>query len=180
MQSLESAARRGDGRGISSVLGVTLMVAIVVLLGAVLATMALGFEDRLSDPAPPGGFDRAFEHTGADNTDDRPYLTITHQVGRTVDAENVRIKDDSGNSITWADVWTGGPEVYAQEYVHIDGFGSDAALDPICSEGQEYYVILTDDDGDTLLFSEWTVPRDPDLPDGSPSDTDGDGRPDWC
>jgi flagellin-like protein len=167
-------------RGVSPVVGVVLLTAIAVVLAGVIATLAVGFEDQLRDPAPSGGFDREYAPTGADNTADRPYVTITHQVGRTIDAENVVIRDESGNEITWADVWTGGPEVHAQEYVHLDGFGSDAALDPICEAEQSYVIVLEDDEGDSLLVTEWEVPTDPDLPEGSPSDSDGDGIPDWC
>lgn len=172
--------RRGSGRGVSPVVGVVLLTAIAVVLAGVVATLALGFSGSLREPAPPGGYEHDYVRSGVDNTDHRPYVTITHQVGRTVDAENVYIRDGSGNEIAWADVWTGGPEVHAQEYVHIDGFGSDAALDPICEEGQVYVVVIEDDDGNSLLIDEWTVPADPDLPDGSPSDADGDGIPDWC
>jgi hypothetical protein len=41
-------------------------------------------------------------------------------------------------------------------------------------------VVLEDDDGASLIVNEWEVPSDPDLPAGSPSDSDGDGIPDWC
>lgn len=167
-------------RGISPVLGVILMAGITVVLATVVASLALGFDSQLQEPAPPGGFDTDFVASGADNTDDRPYVTITHEVGETVSGDNIVIKDGSGNSITWHDVWTGGPEVHAGEYVHIDGFGSDRVLDPICEAGQGYQIILTDDDGDALVISEWEAPRDPDLPAGSSSDTDGDGIPNWC
>lgn len=166
--------------GVSPVIGAVLMTAIVVLLAAVVGTVAFGFESQLREPAPSGGFDYEFVASGDGNTDDRPYVNITHRVGETVDSENIVIKDESGNSIEWGDVWTGGPEVYAGEFVHIDGFGSDGVLDPICEEGQTYRVIVQNDDGSSLIISEWAVPTPPDLPPGSPSDSDGDGIPDWC
>jgi flagellin-like protein len=172
--------RSGDGRGVSPVVGVVLLTAIAVVLAGVLATLVIGFESELRDPAPAGGFDREYESSGAGNTADRPYVTVTHQVGRTIDAENVVIRDGAGNEITWSDVWTGGPEVHAQEYVHIDGFGSDGTLEPICEAGQTYVVVLEDGDGHSLIVNEWEAPTDPDLPPGSPSDSDGDGVPDWC
>jgi hypothetical protein len=156
------------------------MVAIVVMLAAVVASMAMGFEGKLSEPAPTGAFDQDYTASGQGNTNDRPYVLITHQVGRTVDAENIVIRDESGNSIQWNDVWTGGAEVKAGEYVHIDGFASDSVLDPICEEGQRYFVIVQNDEGESLMINEWTVPSDPNLPAGSSSDTNGDGIPDWC
>jgi uncharacterized protein YdeI (BOF family) len=147
-------SRSADGRAVSTVVGAVLLVAIAVVLAGVVATLATGFEGKLNDPAPAGSFDREYVASGEGNTDDRPCVTITHEIGRTVDADNVVIKDDSGNTIEWSDVWTGGPQVKAQEYVHIDGFASDSVLDPICHEGQTYYVILRNDDDETLIFNE--------------------------
>ncbi|MXR42693.1 type IV pilin [Halobaculum sp. WSA2] len=39
-------------RAVSSVVGVTLLVAIGVLLGVVVGSLALGFDDQLTDPTP--------------------------------------------------------------------------------------------------------------------------------
>lgn len=167
-------------RGVSKVVGVVLMTAIVVLLAATVAATASGFTDKLRDPAPSGSFEQEYFLTGEGNTDYRPYVEITHQVGRTVDADNVVIRDESGNQIRWDEVWTGGPKVKASEYVHIDGFGSDSALDPICSEGDQYIVVLQNDQGETLMINEWEAPADPQLPPEAGSDSDDDGIPDWC
>jgi flagellin-like protein len=177
--STPEAVRLGE-RGVSPVVGAVLMVAIVILLAAVLSTMALGFEDELQEPAPSGAFDQEYVASGTDNTDDRPYVTITHNFGKTADADNIIIKDDAGNTIRWNDVWTGGPEVRAGEYVHIDGFQSDSALQPICEKGDSYWIIWEADDGDELVVNKWTAPSDPNLPPSSSSDDDGDGIPNWC
>jgi flagellin-like protein len=175
-----SHPHRPADRSVSPVVGVVLMTGIVVVLAAVVASLALGFGGDLQEPAPSGGFDQEWVPTGADNTNDRPYVVITHQVGRTVDAENVVIKDEHGNAIRWDDVWTGGPEVHASEYVHIDGFNSDGALAPVCEAGDTYRIILKNDQGRTLIVNEWTAPSDPQLPASSPHDSDNDGIPDWC
>ncbi|WP_276273502.1 type IV pilin N-terminal domain-containing protein [Haloarcula litorea] len=167
-------------RAVSPVVGVVLMAGIVVVLAAVVGSLAVGFEGELREPAPTGSFERAFVATGADNTNDRPYVVVTHELGRTVEAERVYIRDESGNTVRWDNVWTGGPEVHAGEYVHIDGFQSDGALDPICEAGQTYRIIVTDGDGRTLLLNEWTAPTDPQLPPSSSHDDDGDGIPNWC
>jgi len=167
-------------RGVSSVVGILLMVAIVVLLAAVVASMVVGFEDELQEPAPNGAFEQDYIASGEDNTNDRPYVEITHQFGTTASAENIIIKDEGGNTITWNNVWTGGPEVKASEFVHIDGFGSDSVLQPICEQGDSYWIIWQNDDGDDLVVNKWTAPSDPNLPPGSSFDDDGDGIPDWC
>jgi hypothetical protein len=159
---------------------VSLLVATVVVLAAVLGTLAFGFESRLREPAPTGGFDTQWVADDRNNADDRPYVVFTHEVRRTVDADNIVIEGGSGNTIRWSELWTGGPEVRAGEYVHIDGFDSDGALDPICEASQRYWVLVIDDRGHTLVVKERTVPTDPSLPAGSPSDSDGDGRPGWC
>lgn len=170
----------GRARGVSSVVGVTLMVAIVVLIAALIASFALGFDDRLQEPAPVGHFQKEYVASGEGNTDDRPYVKFENQFGDTIDAEDVLIKDESGNTITWNNVWTGGPEVHAGDYVHLDGFGSDSVIDPLCEHGQTYTIVYQPGDGSTSVVEKWTAPRDPDLPSGSPSDADGDGIPDWC
>jgi len=167
-------------RGVSAVVGIILMVAIVVLLAAVVAGMIVGFEDELQDPAPNGAFEQDYSASGADNTNNRPYVEITHQFGKTANAENIIIKDEVGNTITWNNVWTGGPEVKATEFVHIDGFGSDSVLQPICEQGDGYWIIWKNDNGDELVVSKWTAPSDPNLPSGSSFDDDGDGIPNWC
>jgi len=159
---------------VSPVIGAVLMVAVVALLAAVVGTFAVGFESELQGAAPNGGFEQEFVPTGQDNTNNRPYVVITHEVGRTVDASNIVIKDESGNTVTWENVWTGGPEVRAGEYVHIDGFASDSALDPICEKGDTYWVILQDDEGRTLSVNKWVAPSPPDVP------SEPDGVPDWC
>ena len=169
-----------DRRAVSPVIGVLLMVAIVVVLAGVFGALVMGFDEQLKEPALNGGFDREYAPDGADNTDDRPYVVVTHEVGRVVDADNIYITDDSGNTITWSNVWTGGSEVRAGEFVHLDGFGSDSTLDLICEAGDSYRITVENDEGERLLVQKWSAPTDPDLPAGSPSDSDGDGIPDWC
>ena len=84
----------GD-RDVSPVVGVILLVAIGGLLAPVLASLAMSFEGKLRDPAPAGGFEAEFAASGVDNTDDRPYVTISHEVGRTVDGDNIIIRGES-------------------------------------------------------------------------------------
>ena len=155
------------------------MVGIVVLLAAVVASMTFGFEGMLREPTPANGFDHDYAASGTGNTNDRPYVNISNSAGRTVDGGDIDITDESGNSVTWEETWTGGQAVEAGEFVHIDGFGSDGALDPICEAGQTYRIIYTRDDGTTAMVDEWTVPVSPDLPAESTHNS-GDGTPTWC
>lgn len=169
----------GIDRGASNLIGVLLLVAIVVLLAAAVGSIALGFQDQLREPVIVGEFETEYAADGGTNDDDRPFVNITYLGGPTLDGDDIVIEDGSGNSIAWNDVWTGGPRVYTNEYVHIDGNGTDGALDQICREGQTYTVEVHRDGSQTLV-EEWTAPHDPDLPAGSSSDDDGDGIPNWC
>lgn len=152
----------------------------MVVLAALVGSIAVSFEGKLREPAPNGGFEQEYYPTGADNTNDRPYVVITHEVGRTVDGDNIVIKDEGGNSVTWEEIWTAGPKVRSGERVHLDGFGSDGELRPICEAGQTYRIVFTNDAGETLVVNEWTAPSLPALPPSSPHDSDDDGIPDWC
>jgi hypothetical protein len=104
----------------------------------------------LQEPPPSGGFGQEYAATGEGNTDDKPFAVVTNPVGESVDADTVRIQDADGNSVYWDAVWTGGAVVEPGETVHIDGFGSDSALNPICAAGQTYWVVWEDDDGDGI------------------------------
>ncbi|WP_240550475.1 type IV pilin [Halomicrobium salinisoli] len=163
----------------SPVVGVVLVTAIVVALAALFATTALGFGDELREPAPTGSVAVEYVPSGEDNTDNRPYVTITYQSGDTADGDDIYVVDGDGNSVAWSDVWTGGPEVSAGEYIHVDGNQSDGALNDLCAAGQTYRVVFRDGGRSTTVL-DWTVPRDPSLPSSSSSDDDGDGIPDWC
>jgi flagellin-like protein len=177
---MPSTVGSDDDRAVSPAIGVVLMLAIVVALAAIFGTIALGFQDQLPEPSPASGFDRSYDATGEGNTDDRPFVVFTHIAGESADADNIRIQDEDGNSIYWDDVWTGGPVVEPGETVHIDGFGSDVVLNPICEAGQTYWVVWERDDGGTVAVQKWTVPRDPNVPPDPSHDSDGDGIPDWC
>lgn len=176
---MQSIADIVQDRAVSPVIGTVLLTAIVVVLAAMTAGMLLGFNERLQEPVPAEGFDTEYNPAGSGNTDNRPFVNITHDGGEELESENIIIQDDSGNTIAWNDVWTGGPVVKPGEYVHIDGFGSDKALDPICEKGQSYEVIIRRDDGSGSVINEWTAPTPPDLPDDAAKNR-GDGIPTWC
>ena len=166
--------------GVSPVIGVILLTVIVVLLAAIMLTFVTAFDKNLHDPPPVSSFEQDYVATGEGNTDDRPYINISNQGGQGIEADKVVIKDDSGNTIRWSNVWTGNEYINATEYIHVDGFDSDAVLNPICQKGDSYSVIYQGEGAQTFVLAEWTAPRDPNLPPSSANDTNGDGIPDWC
>ena len=180
---MPSTARlRADDTAVSPVIGTVLFLGIVVAIAALFGALALDFGDDLIEPAPTGYFEAEYVASGEGNTDRRPYVEITNKLGETADADDIIIKDGSGNTIAWSEVWTGGKRVKAGEYVHLDGFDSDSALDPICEAGDTYTIIYTDGNGHTLLVNEWSAPADPRVPDDSDaaSDDTPPGVPKWC
>ncbi|MFC7136855.1 type IV pilin [Halobaculum litoreum] len=147
-------------RGLSPVVGVALMVVVVVLLGVVVGTLAFGFDDRLGEPAPQVALDvTAYSADGADNSG-RPYIEIHHRAGETADGTEVFIRDESGTEIPWSSVWTAGPTVGPGSYAHVDGCGSDGALDVIAAAGQTYSIVFRSE-GRTLVIYEVAVPSPP-------------------
>ena len=156
----------GSGsRGLSPVVGTVLLVAIVLVLAAVLANLSLGFSDRLRSPAPQGAYSTEY-HPGGEDNGGYPYFELRYEGGPSSDASNIYVRDESGNEVAWADVWTAGDVVESGEYIHIDGYLSDGALDHVCEAGQEYLVIVRDDDGRTLMMMGFEAPSVPDPPSG--------------
>ncbi|KAB1193839.1 type IV pilin [Haloferax sp. MBLA0076] len=149
-------------RGISPVVGVSLMLVIVVLLATMVGVMVMGFEDSLVEPQPQLSFDVAYHPAGEGNGANGAYINLTHEFGSIEDGNQVFVIDGSGNRIAWEDIWTGGPVVGpAGEYAHIDGAGSDDVLDPICEAGQTYRVVVEHDDGSSSTLTTYEIPTDP-------------------
>lgn len=72
---------------VSPVIGVILMVAITVILAAVIATFVLGLGDQVSNTAPQATF--GFDYDG-----DAGELTITHDGGDTIEAQELFVSGD--------------------------------------------------------------------------------------
>jgi flagellin-like protein len=135
---------RSRDRAVSPVVGVALMTVIVVLLAAVVGGLALGFDDALVEPQPERSFETTY-HASGDGNGGVAYLNVTMRHGEIGDGETVYVVDDDGDRVAWADVWTAGATFATGEYVHIDGQGSDGALDCI-REGTTYRVVVSADD----------------------------------
>jgi flagellin-like protein len=147
-----------DHRAVSNVIGVVLVVAIVVILAAVVGNLVLGFGDSMGTPAPQFTVDTHYQADGSGNDGDRPYLNITHTGGDTVDGTKLFVVDSDGNDVAWADVWTGSEEITADDHVHIDGHGSDGALNAACA-GETYQLIYRPDQETSHIVQEVEIER---------------------
>lgn len=82
-----------EGRAVSPVIGVILMVAITVILAAVIATFVMDIGD-LDEGAPNAQFDWEVQTYGSDD-----YLTVTHTSGKDIETSELSFSD----SIDWDD-----------------------------------------------------------------------------
>ena len=144
-------ALRRNRRAVSPVVGVALMLALVVVLAAVLGGLLLGVEPP-ADPTPQYSYQTEYHADGASNTNDRPYVVLTLEGGEIVVVEHFYIVDGDGNEVRWDAVWTTSGPLTAGDYAHIDGFGSDAALNPAC-EGQTYRFVHRPGDRASALLA---------------------------
>lgn len=150
-----SGPRNRDCRAVSPVVGVVLMVALVVVLAAVLGGFVLGVEPP-ADPTPQYRYQTEYSLDGAGNTNDRPYVVLTLEGGAIEVGEDFYIVDGDGNEVRWDAVWTTSGTLTAGDYAHIDGFGSDSALNPVC-EGETYRFVHRPGDGDNAVLAEIEV-----------------------
>jgi flagellin-like protein len=158
-------SRRADGtrrseRAVSAVIGVVLLVAIVVVLAAVLGTMALAFEGQLSEPAPTANFEAEPVLDGEGNGG-VPYVRIRHERGEVADGARVLVRDDRGNEEEWEDIWMGDPSVNTPDYVHVDGKGSSDCQLTEVREGVTYYVVYEAGDGESTVIETVEITEPP-------------------
>jgi len=125
-----------DDDAVSPVIGVILMVAITVILAAVIATFVLGLGDQVSNTSPQASF--SFEWNGASG--EEATLTVTHDGGETIQAQNLYIRGSEGTAGTgdnadlgksWAEYSsTAGAtsEVQAGMSTGVDNIGSDGKI----------------------------------------------------
>jgi len=78
-----------DGRAVSPVIGVILMVAITVILAAVIGTFVLGLGDQV-ESAPQTSFNFDYTEESSSAT-----LDIRHRGGDTIDPDDLEIRTDS-------------------------------------------------------------------------------------
>jgi flagellin-like protein len=109
-------------RGVSSVVGVILVVALVVILAGVVGTYGLGFVEDLRDPAP-----NVAESEGKLVAEgDKQIIALTHVAGDSVEAEEMEIVVDvDGTSCT--------------ETSRLVNLPSDGNLDPNNIDGPDIF-----------------------------------------
>lgn len=85
-----------DEQAASSLIGVVLMIAVVVVLGGVVAGFGLGYAEKLTDPAPNVA-ESSGEITVQDGFDGG-IVRIEHQAGDTVAVSDIEIAVDASRS----------------------------------------------------------------------------------
>lgn len=89
MQRWDGRDGRGDERGVSTIIGIVMVVAITILLIGVFATYVTGFGDELRETGPTVASTTSFDDRwGAEGQ----YLTITHEGGETVETDALRLE----------------------------------------------------------------------------------------
>jgi flagellin-like protein len=146
-----------DERGVSPVIGVVLMFAIVVALAAVAGVMALGI-DMPDDPAPQYSYRTNYVADGSGNTNDRPYVNLTLTGGEIVVGDEFYVTDSDGNQVRWDAIWTTSGPLTPGDYAHIDGYGSDSALNPAC-QGEVYRFVHDPEDDPRTILAEIRVDK---------------------
>ena len=101
-----------DDDAVSPVIGVILMVAITVILAAVIASFVLGLGNNATNTNPQASFGFDYEEAISDaDAGDAGELTISHDGGDTIQAQELYVRGDEFNSTVGADV--NGPTSWA-------------------------------------------------------------------
>lgn len=151
-----------ERRGVAPVVGLALMIVIVAMLAAIVGAMTLGVTDQLEGPGPQVALTVSEYAPEGDGNGGKPFLLIHHHGGDIADSTDVYIVDGDGNRVAWADVWTTGPKVGPGSYAHVDGCGTDGALNRVTEEGQVYKIVFESENGETRSIREVSVPSPPD------------------
>lgn len=131
----------GDGRAVSPVIGVILMVAITVILAAVIGTFVLGLGDTVQETSPTAQWNWDYEKTN-DN------LTLTHEGGDSIDAARLSIVGDGldGSDVTDASTDGNGALQASSSFSDPVTAGDSATMNTLSSG--EVRVVWTSQSGD--------------------------------
>jgi len=151
-----------DERAVSPVIGVILMVAITVILAAVIGTFVLGLGDQVQSTTPQASFgfdsgttDMQVWDVGPTDAEEATItvdsVTITHETGDTIDANDLRVTVDgkTAYSVEELDSTEEGEEV-AGTFSDEVSAGSTTTIvasanNPDITTGESRYLIEDDD-----------------------------------
>ncbi|AKU08469.1 MULTISPECIES: type IV pilin [Haloferax] len=131
-----------EDRAVSPVIGVILMVAITVILAAVIGTFVLGLGDQVSETSPQASF--SFDYDGSSA------LTITHESGEQIPANQVTVTGDFNDSgSAWTALGGSDPITAGGSAVVNDSSGF--------SDGDTIRVVWTSESGSSSsTLQKWT------------------------
>jgi FlaG/FlaF family flagellin (archaellin) len=140
-------------RGVSSVVGVVIVVALVTILGALVGGYVFGVQDRsLQEPAPQVNWE--YEYDGG-------ALTVRHEAGDSLDPTAVYVREnaDPGSEQTWGDMGgdTTDGEVRADDTVTVAFSPSSDA-----EQGVTIYWRIVDPDPEnsrSVVIGRWDGPE---------------------
>lgn len=111
-------------RAVSPLIGNLLLIAVVVILGAVITVFAFGYLDSLQAPAPQAKFSGEFSNQGT--------LTLTHTQGDQIAAQDIslRMTDATGERSlgTWETISGASSDVSAGDSIRVTGFNGDETV----------------------------------------------------
>lgn len=126
---------RGDERGMTPVVGISLLVGLLVVLAGVVASVGLGFGATIAEPAPSGKF--SFAHSDAG-------LTVTYEGGQTIDAERLSFAGADPDDRLAFDVWGTG-----------DVGAGDSVSFPDADGNERVHLVYTTAEGRSYILGEW-------------------------
>lgn len=98
-----------DQRAVTPVIGIILLVALAVILGAIIGTFGLSLADTVRDHAPNTQFGFNFDSAtsgkpcGLAGVGDTGKLEIEHETGDQIDEARLTLVDEDGNTAGWND-----------------------------------------------------------------------------
>lgn len=138
-----------DDDAVSPVIGVILMVAITVILAAVIASFVLGLGDTASQSNPQASFSWDYESnsTLAGATDMDGNLTVTHDGGDSIEAQELYLRGDWDSSDSDGNGnWSAMPGASASPSSEVT---AGQSVDPGVGSGYDLSVVYETVEGDT-------------------------------
>ena len=162
---------RPDDRGVSKVVGVVLMVAIVIALASTVAVMVTGFSGMLNEPPPQANIEFTF-YTDEDFDDPQEefhenisattheLVAIEHEFGDRIDPKDVIVYMESGSTDqTWRGRWTEGGTGDELTIAFGDTLYPAASLPHTLNDGRVQVLWYDDDNDRGIVLGEWYGPN---------------------